>query len=198
MKKINKITSSIIVCLAAVFFSTLPKDVSAQTNGQPVENISKATQDSIILAWLEDLNKESVSVTGDSVRISAETSRLLNDESYRQLMYPETYNWETVIYFIQKQDLKKAFWYLVNLYLIDDKNKDIVMKSFRTYDQLFKMDKVLPSVFYTYALTDSEIGSVNEGHFDVTAPHIMEKKLNALKEILFYLDKYRAKDKDTK
>jgi hypothetical protein len=57
------------------------------------------------------------------------------------------------------------------------------------------MDKVLMSSFYTYSLTDPEIGTIEDGHSEITAPHIMEKKLNALKAMLFYLDKYKSEGK---
>ncbi|HEV7780059.1 MAG TPA: hypothetical protein VGO58_02280 [Chitinophagaceae bacterium] len=191
MKIFRKITFCSCVCLVTIFLSILPKDLGAQTNNQSAKSISR---DSVILAWLENLNEESVSVTGDSVKVSAETTRLLTDESYRRLMYPKNYTWESVVQFIQKQDLKKAFWFLMNLYNVNDKNKDVVVKTFLTYDKLFRMNKVLVNTFYAYVLTDPEIGSFTDGHFNVTTPHVMEKKLNTLKEILFYLDKYRPKE----
>jgi|GEM_PF-1197164 len=195
MKLFRKITGSILAGGVMIFLSVLPKDLIAQGNSQPVVRLA---EDSVILAWLENLNEESVSVTGDSVKVSAETTRLLTDEPYRQFMYPKTYTWEMAVYFIQKQDLKRAFWFLMNLYLTNEKNKDIVVKSFMTYDKLFRMDKVLTNTFYAYVLTDPEIGSFADGHFNVTAPHIMEKKLNALKEVLFYLDEYRHKEEKDK
>jgi len=195
MKFSRKIAFCISASLVMVFLSMVPKNGLAQSPNQSAESIS---QDSVILAWLENLNEESVSITGDSVKVSAETTRLLTDESYRVLMYPKTYSWEMVVQFIQKQDLKKAFWFLMNLYQVNDKNKDVVVKTLLTYDKLFKMDKVLVNTFYAYVLTDPEIGSFTDGHFNVTTPHVMEKKLNALKEILFYIDKYRPKDGEDK
>jgi hypothetical protein len=179
------------ISLVTILLVATPKEPAAQT---PIQSAASISQDSAILAWLEDLNEESVSVTGDSIKVSAETTRLLTDESYRNLLYPKEYSWEPVVQFIQKQDLKKAFWFLMNLYTVNEKNKDVVVKTFLTYDKLFKMNKILVNTFYAYVLTDPEIGSFADGHFDVTSPHVMEKKLNTLKEILFYLDKYRPKE----
>lgn len=98
---------------------------------------------------------------------------------------------EAALTYIKKQELKKAFWFLINLYDVNDKNKDLIVKSLTVYDKIFKMDKILPSVFYTYSLTDPEIGSVEGGHSEVTAPHILERKLNAMKAIMFYLEQNR-------
>lgn len=64
-----------------------------------------------------------------------------------------------------------------------------------TYDKLFKMDKILTSTFSTYSLTGPEIGIIDhDGHTEITAPHIFEKKLQVVKELLFYLEKYRTEE----
>jgi hypothetical protein len=109
-------------------------------------------------------------------------------------MYPATYTWEAAADLIKKQEIKKAVWYFINLYTINDENKELVIKSLLVYNKFFKMDKVLMGSFYTYSLTDPEIGKIANGHSEITAPHIMEKKLNALKAMLYYLDKYKLAD----
>lgn len=182
----------------AAFFSSLfflvmcmsPERSVGQTTMQAIAGDS-VSKDSVILKWIEDLYKEDVTIVNDSVKIGKETTRLLSDESYRKIMYPEKYSWEMVVYFIGKHDIKRACWFLLNLYLSDEKNKELVIKSLLAYDKVFKMDKVLTSTFYTYILADVETGTVTDGHFQLTAPHIMDKKLNGLREILYYMDKYR-------
>ena len=146
------------------------------------------------LAWLKDLYEPGVTMQADTLVINKEAARLLNDEQYRQTMYPQKYTWEAAAGFIQKQEIKKAIWYFINLYTINDQNKELVIKSILVYDKFFKMEKVLMSSFYTYSLTDPEIGKIENGHSEITAPHIMEKKLNALKAMLFYLQKYKPKE----
>ncbi len=143
------------------------------------------------LAWLKDLYEPGVSMQADSLLINKEAERLLNDAQYRQTMYPLKYTWEAAAGFIHKQEIKKAIWYFINLYTINDQNKELVIKSILVYDKFFKMEKVLMSSFYTYSLTDPEIGKIENGHSEITAPHIMERKLNALKAMLFYLHKYK-------
>lgn len=181
-----------MICLLASVTATIPGKAFSQNSDKAIAADS-GSKDSVVLVWLEDLYKEEVTVANDSVKIGKETTRLLSDEVYRSVMYPKAYTWQAAVYFIQRQDIKRACWFLLNLYLINDQNKDLVIKSLLTYDKLLKMDKILTNSFYTYVLSDTEIGSFEDGQYKVTAPHIMEKKLNALKEILFYLDKYRAK-----
>ncbi len=142
-------------------------------------------------AWLKDLYEPGVSLQADSLVINKEAERLLNDTQYRQTLYPAKYTWEAAASYIQKQEIKKAVWYFINLYTLNDENKELIIKSLLVYDKFFKMDKVLMSSFYTYSFTDPEIGKIENGHSEITAPHIMEKKLNALKAMLFYLDKYK-------
>ena len=147
------------------------------------------------LAWLKELYEPGVSLQADTLLINKEAERLLHDEMYRQTMYPAAYTWEGTAGFIQKQEIKKAVWYFINLYMLNEQNKELVIKSLLVYDKFFKMDKVLMSSFYTYSFTDPEIGTIKNGQSEITAPHIMEKKLNTIKEILFYLNKYRPADR---
>ena len=164
-----------------------------QTTIQPAVDTTK--QNAAILAWLKDIYEQGVSMHADSVVISKEAERLLTDEQYRQIMYPAKYTWEAARDFVQKQEIKKALWYFINLYSINNQNKELVIKSLLAYDKFLKMEKALMGSFYTYCFTDPEIGKIENGHSEITAPHIMEKKLNALKEMLFYLDKYKPKDR---
>ena len=148
-----------------------------------------------VLVWLKDLYDPGVKVGDDSIVLNKESERLINDKEYRKIIYPSVYTWEAAIRFIQQQDVKKALWFFINLYLVNDTNKELVVKSILVYDKIIKMDKALVSTFYTYSLTDPEIGTIEGGSSKITAPHIMEKKLNALKAMLFYLDKYKPKDR---
>ena len=82
---------------------------------------------------------------------------------------------------------------MLNLYLKNDKNKDLVVKSILSYNKLFKMGEIMEATYKTYALLDPEIGVFKNGQTEITSPHILENKLNALKEILFYIEKYGEK-----
>ncbi len=190
--------SNFFIVFLFTVFSMAPAKGHCQTALLPVADTTK--QNEFGIAWLKDLYEPGVVLQADTLLINKEAERLLHDEQYRQVMYPATYTWEAAGRFIQKQEIKKAVWYLINLYTLNDQNKELVIKSVLVYNKFFKMDKVLMSSFYTYSLTDPEIGKIENGHSEITAPHIMEKKLNALKAILFYLDKYKAEERkeDTK
>ena len=160
--------------------------------GQSTTSKLDTSSESSILAWINDLYAEGVKVTNDSIILSDETNKILRDTVYFALIFPKTYTWEPVVKFIQNQDLKPAIWYLINLYPLNEKNKDLAVKSILSYDAVFKMDKMLPSVFATYSILDPEIGSIHDGHSEITAPHILEKKLNVVKELMYYVEKNRS------
>jgi len=185
--------------LSTVFLSIIFCFIQLCSHAQSVTaNAENRAQDSAILAWLKELYEPGVVVGDDSIFLNKESERLLTDKEYRQVMYPAVYTWEAAVGFIQKQEIKKAVWFFINLYLVNDQNKELVVKSLLTYDKIFKMEKMLVSSFYTYSLTDPEVGTIEQGHSKITTPQVMDKKLNALKEMLFYLDKYKpANRKDS-
>lgn len=191
MKRFYPTGRVLITCILLLGAFSLPQQLFGQAVDKPVSTAQTAG-DSVMLNWLKSLYDEGVSISADSITINPETSRLLTDEAYRKLMYPKEYQWEAARYFIQRHDLKKAFWYFLNLYLVNQQNKEVVIKSLLIYDRIFKMDKILVNVFYTYIFTDPEIGTIAESQSKITAPHIMEKKLDALNEILGYLSRYRT------
>lgn len=153
---------------------------------------ANAVTDTAVLHWLRGLYQPGVEMQNDSLILNEEARKLFSDEAYRQLMYPSVYSWEMAKKFIQTQNLKQAFWYFINLYMVNDKNKELVIKAVLTYNKFLNMDKILVSTFYTYTFADPEIVALENGTTKVVAPHVMEKKLYALKEILFYLDKYKS------
>ncbi len=154
--------------------------------------INTSEKEAYSLKWLQDLYEPGVSMKNDSLVINKEAERLLNEASYRSTIYPAAYTWEAAAEFIKRNEIKKALWYFINLYTINSQNKEMVIKSLLVYNKVFKMDKALMSSFYTYSLTDPEIGKIENGHSEITAPHVMEKKLNSLKAMLFYLNKYKS------
>lgn len=160
--------------------------------GQELTNSAREDSTSKIREWLVGLYEQGVGESGDSIILSPEVLRLLNDEDYRKQFYPQTYSWEKVARYVQEKDLRKAFWHMINLYMVNDENKNITVKSFITYDGVFKMDKILTGTFYTYIFADPEINTITDGMATVVAPHKMEAKLKALSDILGYLDQARA------
>lgn len=153
--------------------------------------VDKQVDREALVEWLSGLYEQGVSFENDSLIISEESNKVLNDSIYRKLIYPKVYNWDQAMRFVQSQELNKAFWYFINLYSINDQNKELVLKCLATYDDLFIVDKMLISTFYTYCYMDPQIGQIVDGTTDITAPHILEAKLRTVKELIYYLDAYR-------
>jgi len=166
--------------------------------GQSSREDSIAVASKIIKEWLIDLNQNGLEIRGDSLIVSQEVLKLMDDEAYRKTLYPEVYTWESAVQFIQREELKQAFWYFINLYPLGPKNKELVLKSVLTYDRLFKMDKLLTSTFYTYSFLDPEIGEFVDGKPEITRPDILDKKLNTVNEINQYIRYYRQKNSEKK
>jgi hypothetical protein len=140
---------------------------------------------------LKDLSTKGIDLSKDSLYVSEEFNRLLTEEDYFKSIYPEIYTWEQTIKFIETKELKKAFWFLINLYPKSDKNKELVIKSVISYDTLFKMDLVLINAFYTYAFTDPEISKIIDDNPEIIRPDILESKLRTVNELVQYIYKYR-------
>jgi len=174
-----------ILTLLICFF---PFVVISQTTAK-----SRIDQNELAKKWLVDLSEKGIEVTDDSIKLSKEFQKVLLDENYRATIYPETYTWEKVLMFIQTQELKKAFWFFINLYPESEKNKELVIKSVLTYDKLFKMDELLVNTFYTYCFIDPEVCIIKDGVPEVAHPDILEGKLRNVKEIIGFINYYRRK-----
>ena len=181
--------SIIIFCLSINTFSQAPKGK---------KTLTKQEQNEIILNFLIDLNEKGIEIKGDSVIVSKEYTKVLNDEKYRSKVFPKTYTWEIALNYFKTQELKIDFWHLINLYPINDKNKDLVTKSFITYDKLFKMDEIIINTFYTYCFLDPEINIIKDGKPEVVRPDILEKKLSYVKEIVGNILSYRQQQEAIK
>jgi len=143
-----------------------------------------------MIEWVHNLYTPGVSMNDDTLHTSEEFDRVLNDEAYFNMIYPEKYTWEVTQALIQKQAIKQALWYMINLYSQGPKNKELVVKSVLYYSKLFDMEKLLTSSFYSYCYLDPEISTIEEGKPIVKAPHVMEEKLLDVREILGYVQAY--------
>lgn len=160
--------------------------------------LSPATHtDSVVIAeqvwtkWSNDLYELGVEMRNDSFFVKEETVRLLKDPAYREATYPAVYNWPAALQLIQKLDLKKAFWHLMNLYETDTAHRQLVTGTLFVYDSIMDMSKVLVSSFYTYAFADPRVCRITNNHPDVYRPDLLEKKQRTLKELVSYIWAYR-------
>lgn len=163
----------------------------SKMTAQVTLGIIDTTTDSTVASWIRDIMTPGISVQNDTIIFSEEVNRILADTAYKNQIFPESYSWQGVMKFIKNQEIKPAFWYAINLYSNSPKDKELALKTVLAYDNMFKMEVALPAVFGTYSLLDPEIGEVKDGHSEITAPHILEKKLTVVKEMLYYVAKNR-------
>ena len=161
------------------------------SSGQPVQTSENIVRNPCLKgnpAWFENLYTHGIRVEADTLILSEEVRHLISDTDAQSAVFPDEYQWEDAITMMKAMDLKKAFWFLINLYPSD---KALVMKTIITYDSLLKMDEALISSFYTYAMIDPHISNINQGKPEVLRPDLVEKKLSDLKEMVDYLEYYR-------
>lgn len=141
--------------------------------------------------WLSDLTTHGVERKKDSFFVREEVVRLLRDTAYRQTVYPDVYNWPSVTRLLDRMELKKAFWHLINLYQTDSAHRNLVLGTVAVYDSVIDMDKVLLSTYYTYAFTDPRVCRIVNGKPDIFRPDLLERKLRVTREIIGYVWMYR-------
>lgn len=179
--------------LTFLIFS-LPIFIGAQEMENIENEISK--EDSIkAFEWYLELNEKGIEKIGDSVIYSKEFVKVLNNQKYRDFLFPKEYKMEVAAYLIEYKLLKQAFWYFINLYPQDKTNKELVIKIVLGYDKIFKMDEMLVNTFYTYSFMDPEISIIKDGKPEIVRPDIFEAKLANVKEMVNYVLKYREQQK---
>lgn len=152
-------------------------------------NILSDKEQKSVDTWISKLYEVEANLKKDSILVNDEIIRLHRDAEYRKIIYPEIYTWTDALYFVETKQLSVAFWYFINLYKLNEKNKELVVKSFITYNQLLDMEKVLISTFYTYCITDPKI--MDNEKQEIKAPHILEEKLDIVNEIIFFVKEYQ-------
>lgn len=169
----------------------LPFLVLGQNAGIKMDQISKEDQVKM-LKWYLNTTEMGIETTTDSIKLSKEFIKVLNDDAYRKSLFPAKYTWDQTIPFLQRQQVKQVLWVFINLYPQNDSNKELVVKAILSYDSFFKMDEMLINVFYTYCFMDPEISVIKEGKPEIIRPDILEEKLSHVKEMVSYVLYYRS------
>jgi len=146
--------------------------------------------------FVQELYEPGMEMTSDSLLLSREVNIMLVDSAYRAMLFPETYTWQLTGQLLKAKRLKHAFWYLINLYPQNETNKELVLKVIITYDQIFEMDKIMTSTFYTYSFFDPRISVMKDGKPEIVHPDVLESMLDNVKEINTYINYYREHPPD--
>ena len=166
----------IIICLNITILSF------AQT--APIVAADTSTAVQFIKDWEKDFLDVGISIDKDSFHVNNEARKLLLDSQYRLSTYPQKYTWPDAISLLNKMELKKAFWFMMNLYKTDISHKELALQTFVLYDSLVDMEKILINTFYTYSLTDPEVCFFKNGKTEIRRPDILEAKFANIKEII--------------
>jgi hypothetical protein len=161
----------------------------------PVIDKNKEAKKIYAEKWLKELTEKGIEVKGDSVYISRDYKRAINDNKYREFLYPKEYSWGGVSAFIKANALKPAFWYLINLYSKSKEDKEKVLTFVLTYDKLFQMDEILVATFYTYSFMNPESSVIIDRQPETTRPDILEQKLRNVKEMVTYIRQFKETKK---
>ena len=145
--------------------------------------------------WLDNLYEMGVEVKNDSMYVKEEVIKLFTDSAYRSTVYTDSYNWPQAVALLNKMELKKAFWHLINLYGKDSATDSYVVGTFIAYDSLVQMDRALLATYYTYAFADPRISRLKNNKPDIFRPDLLEQGLSRVKEIISYIWFFREKRK---
>lgn len=142
--------------------------------------------------WIKELYEGGLTADSDSVYISAEFKKLINDEIYRKSCYPDEYTVEKTVELLKANQIKKAFWFLINIYPLNEKNKEVVTRTLLLYTKVYEVEKIISASFYTYCYTDPTIGTVKNNKPEILHPEMMEKKLKDTNEIISKILFYKS------
>jgi hypothetical protein len=181
--------NSIIICFFWLPFFMFSQQMNDTIKVNEINKIAA-------VKWLKHLNENGIEIKGDSVFVSKEYEKALNDKDYRYFVYPINYSWKKVNALIKKMELKIAFWHLINLYSKNEASKKMVLKSLLMFDKVLAIDEALTATFTTYIYLDPEVSIITDGGSEIVRPDIVEEKLRNLNEILSYIEQYKETKKN--
>jgi hypothetical protein len=178
-----------MLLIALRWSATAQPSQAIDTSKEGIANITK---------WMDNLYEMGTDFRNDSFIVKEETMRLLKDTAYRNETYPAKYTWPKVIDFLNRMELKRAFWVLMNLYQTDTAHLKTVIGTFVAYDSTMDMSRILVSTFYTYAFADPRVCRIVNNHPSIYRPDIIEKEQKALKEMVNYVLYFRKQKRGIK
>lgn len=141
--------------------------------------------------WLRDLYDLGVDNSGDSLRIGPESRRVLTNANYRQMLYPTHYTWPQTVQLLKQMEIKKALWFLLNIYASDPASRELAIRTVLAYEEVCETDRALLAAFYTYAFMDPAVSAIKNGKLTINRPDLLEAKLKITREMIAYILNYR-------
>jgi hypothetical protein len=172
---------------------TLPAFGQGQAPTLGTGRMPMTQADSVWLAHLYEIGVERV---GDSLRVSPEARRTFTDSTLRRELYPATYTWQQALILMNRMELKKAFWHLMNLYATetDTERRKLALQTILAYEKLFQTDRLLVAAFYTYTFGDPTVCTIKQNRPVITRPDRLEARLGTLRELVAWVEQYRKEN----
>lgn len=191
MQLINKniLTLCLAICCVITTSSAQFLKDSITVSGEELRQMI-ANEDAL-QDWLDTMQTPGVIVEGDKMKFSEEAQKLGNDAAYRASVYKDAYKLTDIQESIEKFEIQKAFWRMINLY---PENKELVLSSIYAYDTVIPSDKLVVASFYTYAFFDPRITTIKDGKPSVERPDLFEHYFRITKEIVAYITAIREQD----
>jgi hypothetical protein len=152
--------------------------------------ITSAQQDSAqqkakvqLTAWYNNLYERGVRMEGDTIIVSEEAMLAATDASWRKVLYPEQYTWQLTSTLIEGKHIKKALWYMINLYYHQD-HPDLATDVLTSMESSINLSAAMAASFYTFIFFDPEVGHFENHQPVIDHPDVMEGKLNAVRQLL--------------
>ena len=186
----------LIVAISLTSLSLLAQPTLSENNVITGEQLKEMmANEDVLQEWLVEVQKPGVVVEGNTMIFSDEAKKLGQDAAYRASVYKETYALSDVKESIEKFEIQKAFWRMINLY---PDNKELMLQFIYAYDKTVPADKLVTASFYTYAFFDPRITKIVDGKPDVYRPDLFEDYFRITKEIVAYVAMFREQEKSAK
>ena len=189
--KNNTLVLILFVCFLKFSAFAQPTVVEGSTiTGEELKEMI-ANEDAL-KEWLEAIQTPGVILEDNNMIFSDEAKKLAQDEAYRNSVYKDPYTLVDVKDAIQKFEIQKAFWRMINLY---PENKELMLQFIYAYDKTVPSDKLVTASFYTYAFFDPRITNIVDGKPDIYRPDLFEEYFRITKEIATYIALFREQEK---
>lgn len=176
------------LCYLSMFLAV----TAQERDKQQLSNSVTISKENYWNEQLQELYEPGISMSKDSMYVSTEAKKVMQDSAYRALIFPAAYKWPTATQFLKQLEFKKGFWYLIKLYAQDTANRQLVVETIIAYDNFFEITKALTGTFYTYALLDPNVCIFKNNKIKITRPDILEGEFNKVKEMIAYITSYRS------
>ena len=133
--------------------------------------------------WIENLYEFGVRMEGDTFIVTEEAKLAAMDSASRYLLYPDAYTWQRVSLLIEGRDLKRAIWYLINLWY-DNENRELAANLLNSLRENIDLPRALAASYYTFIFFDPEVGHFANNKPVIDHPDVMEGKLNSIREMI--------------